>query len=102
MTKGGKLGTITVGSGLNPTYSWSGTTASGVYVARVDVLPSGVWGFTTFGGSTIESPVHHGTVPIGGIPLQTAALEPTLTAGVRYRVTVYLTDSRSAQMEFTR
>jgi hypothetical protein len=47
---------------------------------------------------TIGSPVTHGTV---GGHLPVAVTEPTLTAGVTYRVSVTLSNSTNAYKDFT-
>ena len=82
--------TITVTPGTTPQYSWTGGGAYIVFVERTSNLGTPGWGIMCQGTSTscITSPVTHGTTPAG--TSLTANTEMTLTAGVRYRINVYL------------
>lgn len=89
---------ITIGSGTRPTYTWGGGTGFSVSVMRVSAPGTIVWGIANT-AMTIQSPVTHGTVPGGS--LQSANTEPTLTAGVRYRVSITRNDQKTGFKEFT-
>ena len=89
---------VTIGSGTRPTYTWSGGTAFSVSIVRVSAPGTIVWGIAS-PAMTIPAPVTHGTVPVGA--LQSANVEPALTAGVRYRVSITRNDQKTGFKEFT-
>ena len=89
---------VTISSGTKPTYTWSGGNAQSVSVVRVSAPGTIVWGIANL-SLNITSPVTHGTVQAGS--LATANVEPTLTAGVKYRVAVTRADMKSGFKEFT-
>gem|GEM_PF-1424424 len=91
--------TVTVSSGVNPTYSWNGGSAFSVSVVRTSAQTTIVWNVTDPLNNNIESPVTHGTVPAGA--LETFSVEKTLTAGVEYRVSVVLPDKSFGFTDFT-
>jgi len=91
--------TISVGSGLNPTYSWSAGPAFEVSVFRANgVTPA--WVVADPLNEAIQSPVTHGTVP--GNATELVDNETTLESGVRYEVTVKLANGDEAFREFSR
>jgi len=91
---------ITVGTGVRPTYTWSGEPAFSVSVVRTADPSTLVWSVVTPGLDGIASPVTHGTVPSGAI--QNAYSETTLTAGVEYRVSVTrISGSEYGHVDFT-
>jgi len=94
---GGSQFAVTVSSGTRPTYSWPGGVAHSVSVMRVAAPTTIVWGIAN-PTQGIQSPATHGTV---GNAFQSGNAEPTLTAGVRYRVSVTRQDSQTGWMEFT-
>jgi hypothetical protein len=89
---------ITIGSGTRPTYSWPGGLGFSVSVVRVSAPGTIVWGIANT-AMTIQSPVTHGTVPVGS--LQSANTENPLTAGVTYRVAITRADQKTGFKEFT-
>jgi len=89
---------ISVGSGTTPIYGWTGGPANAVGVSRASSPASLVWGVLTSGGDSIASGVTHGLVPAGA--LRVTDVEPVLTAGVAYRVSVSRTDGRYGYTEF--
>jgi len=95
---GGSDFDITIGSGTKPTYAWSGGAAYSVSVVRVSAPTTLVWGIANL-AKTLASPVTHGTVPSGSI--QSAEVESTLTAGIKYRVSVTRADEKTGYKEFT-
>lgn len=99
-TTGGTI-TITVGSGLNPTYTWSGGNVYQLSVVRVSAPSVIVWGAATPGANTIASPVTHGTLPAGAVQTSFSNTETRLTAGVAYRVNVTRLDGSFGFTEFT-
>ena len=88
-----------VGSGTNPSYSWSVGPAFALDVVRTSNPSVVVWRIADPINNNINSPVTHGTKPAA--VLETTSSERTLTAGVQYRVTVTLADGRQAYREFT-
>ena len=78
--------TITVGSGTNPQYSWSGDNVFSVTVVRTSDPGTPIWGIATPGQDNIESPATHGVIP--SVATQLFSTETTLSGGVQYRVTV--------------
>lgn len=90
---------ITIGSGTNPTYSWTVGNAFSVSIVRTAAPTVIVWGLASPGTDNISSPVSHGTAPLGIIP--TANTEPTLTAGVEYRISITQLDGTTGWAEFT-
>ncbi len=91
---------ITVGSGLTPTYSWTGGDAMSVSVMRTSDPATLVWGITTPANDGISSPAIHGQVPAAAA--QTATTEVVLTDGVEYRVSVVrITGGGSGFTDFT-
>ena len=87
------VGSITVmaGTGLTPTYTWTGGDLFSVTVARTSAPAVPVWGVAaTPAADNLASGVTHGTVPGGAI--QTFSTETTLTAGIQYTVSVSRTD----------
>lgn len=104
-TGGGGTGgtiTITVGSGLNPTYTWSGGNVYQLSVVRQSNPGTIVWGAATPGVHNISSPVTHGTLPAGAVQTSFSNTETTLSAGVAYRVTVTRLDGSFGYTDFTR
>jgi hypothetical protein len=89
---------ISVGSGRNPTYTWSGGTAFSVSVVRVSAPGTIVWGVAN-PAMTIPSPVTHGVTPGGAVV--SANTEGTLTTGVKYRVSITRQDQKTGFKEFT-
>jgi hypothetical protein len=92
--------TVSVSTGTQPNYSWNGGPAF-----RVDVVPVAnplvpVWAIASPNPNTltISSPLRHGNVPTGMILLVND--EPTLRAGVNYRVTITLPDNSRASTNF--
>lgn len=98
-TTGGTI-VITVGSGLNPSYSWSGGNVYQLSVVRQSAPGTIVWGAATPGNNGISSPVNHGSLPGGAV--QTSNTEATLSAGVAYRVNVTRLDGSFGYTDFTR
>ncbi len=90
---------VTVGSGTKPVYAWNGGTAFSVSVVRITAPGTIVWGIANTAMS-IASPVTHGTVSGSGT-VASANVEPTLTAGVRYRVSITRQDQKTGFTEFT-
>ncbi len=90
---------VTVGSGTTPQYSWSSGDAFSVSVVRTGAPTNIVWGIVTPGLSNIASPATHGVTPSGAVP--TSQVETALTAGVEYRVSVSLLDSKIGYTDFT-
>lgn len=88
---------ISVGSGTTPLYTWSAGPAFSLAVVRTSNQSNVVWRVTSTGG-TMASPVRQGTVPQGA--LESASSERTLAAGVQYRVSITLSDGRSAFQDF--
>jgi hypothetical protein len=91
--------TVSVGSGLQPSYSWSGGNAQRVDVVDVEDPLFPVWGIASTGNS-IQSPVQHGTVPAGATELSDE--QRSLRAGERYRVNVTLANGQRGSREFQR
>ena len=89
---------ITIGSGTKPTYTWPGGTGFSVSVVRVSAPGTIVWGVANT-AMAIPSPVTHGTTPAGAVV--SASTEPTLTAGVKYRVSITRNDTKTGFKEFT-
>jgi hypothetical protein len=90
---------ITATAGTTPTYLWTGASAVRISVARMSALTTEVWGVSSQTSGHILPGTKHGMVPSGAT--QTAMMEPALTAGVRYRVAVTLTDGRAGSLDFT-
>jgi hypothetical protein len=90
---------ITATAGTTPTYLWTGASAVRISVARMTALTTEVWGVASASAGNILPGTKHGMVPSGAA--STAAMEPALTAGVRYRVAVTLTDGRAGSLDFT-
>jgi hypothetical protein len=92
--------TVSVGSGTRPDYSWNGGPAFRVDVAPVANPLVPVWGIASPNPAslTISSPLRHGAVPTGMILLVND--EPTLRAGVNYRVTITLPDNSRSSANF--
>jgi hypothetical protein len=89
---------IDVSSGTQPSYSWPGP-AFRVQVSRSgDIAP--VW-LISHTGRSLTSPLRHGVIPSGALQLVEDDPETTLTAGVRYRVEITLSDNSMAFREFT-
>ena len=89
---------ITISSGIQPTYTWQGGPAR-----RIDVVPTAdplvpVWSVATTTFPHMPSPVRHGTVPTGAIELENA--ERTLRIGVNYRVRITLADNTQSSRDF--
>ncbi|MDB4916285.1 MAG: hypothetical protein JWM95_3929 [Gemmatimonadetes bacterium] len=97
-TNDGSAFDITIGTGTRPTYTWPGGLGFSVSVVRVSAPGTIVWGIAN-PAQTIASPVTHGTVPGGSIA--SANTEPTLTAGVKYRVAITRADTKTGFKEFT-
>jgi hypothetical protein len=91
--------TIQVGSGTQPQYSWPGPAFS-VRVSRASSSTVPVW-LVSHPGRSLSAPLRHGNVPSGASQLVDDDAEPTLTAGVRYRVEITLADNSMAFQEFT-
>jgi len=94
---GGSEFDIKISGGTKPTYTWAGGPAFSVSVVRTAAPTTIVWGIAN-PAMTIGSPVTHGS-PSGAAV--TANTEPTLTAGVRYRVAITLADTKTGWKEFT-
>ncbi len=92
---------ITVGSGTQPTYTWSGGKVFSVSVVRTSDPNTVIWGIASPGVDGIDSPVTHGSGANMTTIFETAATEKTLTAGVSYRVTVSRTDKTTGWKDFT-
>ncbi|GAB4365148.1 MAG: hypothetical protein Kow0042_04210 [Calditrichia bacterium] len=94
---------ITVSSGVNPTYSWSGGNVFSLTVVRTSDPTVPVWGVTVAGSTAdnVATPVKHGTVPTGAIQTSVTNTEATLTAGVQYRVSVVRMDQSFGWKDFT-
>jgi hypothetical protein len=90
---------ITVGAGTKPTYTWNGAAAHSISVMRTSAQTTIVWGVAAPLNPVLTSPVVHGTVPNGAV--NSANTEPTLTAGVTYRVSITLQDTKTAWKDFT-
>lgn len=95
---GGSEFDITISGGTKPTYTWPGGNAFSVSVVRVSAPGTIVWGMAN-PAMTITSPVTHGTASGGGIV--TANTEPTLTAGVNYRIAITRADQKTGFKSFT-
>ena len=85
------LNNLEIGPGLTPTYSWEGDGITELSVQRVnavtEVSESVVWKIARVRGEDLlKSPVGHGEVPHNAT--ESARLEPVLTAGVTYEVTI--------------
>jgi hypothetical protein len=97
---GGLTLAVSVSSGTKPTYTWpGGGAAHSVSVMRVSAPTTIVWGIAAPMSQAITSPVVHGTIPAGALP--SANTEPTLTAGVAYRVSVTLGTGQTGFKDFT-
>ena len=90
---------ISVSSGTTPDYSWGGGNVYSLSIMRTAAPTTIVWGVVTPASNGVASPTKHGTVATGVI--RSANVEPTLTAGVQYRVTVARLDGKSGWKEFT-
>ncbi|OQB38807.1 MAG: hypothetical protein BWY06_01879 [Candidatus Latescibacteria bacterium ADurb.Bin168] len=90
---------ITVSSGTTPDYSWGGGNVYSLSIVRTAAPTTIVWGVVTPASNGVASPTKHGTVATGVI--RSANVEPTLTAGVQYRVTVARLDGKTGWKEFT-
>lgn len=104
-TGGGGTGgtiTITVGSGLNPSYSWDGGNVYQLSVVRQSSPGTIIWGAATPGNNGIASPVAHGALPGGAVQTSFSNTEATLSAGVAYRVNVTRLDGSFGYTDFTR
>jgi hypothetical protein len=77
---------ISVDTGTTPHYSWGGGPVYAVGVSRAASPNALVWGIVTAGGDSIGTGVTHGQVPAGAT--RVANVEPALTPGIAYRVTV--------------
>jgi hypothetical protein len=96
---GGDAVVVDASAGTTPTYTWAGPAAVSINVARASAPSVAVWGITSPINRNIASGAVHGVVPAGAS--ETAAAERTLTAGIRYRVTVMLADGTSGSVDFT-
>lgn len=96
---GGSEFDITISGGTRPTYTWPGNPAFSVSVVRVSAPGTIVWGLANPTAMSIGSPVTHGAA-VGGAVV-TANTEATLTAGVRYRVAITRSDTKTGFKEFT-
>jgi hypothetical protein len=96
---GGEGVVVVASSGTTPMYTWSGPLAVSINVARASAPSVAVWGVTSPIYRNIASGAQHGVVPPGASA--TATAEPTLTVGIRYRVTVALADGTSGSVDFT-
>lgn len=94
---------ISVSAGVNPTYSWTTGAASSLSVVRTASPADVVWGIVDptaqIGTTNLDSPVTHGSVKSGTIA--SFNTEPTLTAGVQYRVIVTRLNGQTGWTEFT-
>jgi hypothetical protein len=88
---------VGVSGGTQPNYSWPGQAFS-IRVSRAADTTVPVW-FVSHPSRNLASPLRHGTVPAGATELIDD--ETTLTAGVRYRVEITLSDNSMAFREFT-
>jgi len=91
--------TVLASTGTTPIYSWTGTLAVSINVARTTAPSVAVWGVTSPINRNIAPGLQHGVVPQGAT--ETASAERTLTTGVRYRVTVALADGTAGSVDFT-
>jgi len=101
-TKSGGEGrdfTVTVSSGTTPQYSWASGDAFSVSVVRTATPTEIIWGIATPGQSNIASPANHGVAPNGAVT--TAQSETVLSAGVEYRVSVTLLNTKTGYTDFT-
>lgn len=99
---GGSAFEITVSAGTKPTYSWSAAGSfQSLSVVRAAAATDFVWGIadSPLSNDPVTSPITHGTVPATALP--TFNEEPTLTAGVEYRVSITFYDGKTAWKEFT-
>jgi hypothetical protein len=90
---------ITVDTGATPHYSWSGGPVYALGVARASSPNALVWGIVTAGGDSIGTGVMHGQVPAG--VARVANVEPVLTPGIAYRVTISRIGGAYGYREFT-
>lgn len=95
---GGSEFDITISSGTRPTYTWPGNPAYSVSIVRTSAPGTIVWGIAN-PAMNIGSPVTHGA-GVGGAVV-TANTEATLTPGVRYRVAITRSDTKTGFKEFT-
>jgi hypothetical protein len=85
---------ITVGSGVHPTYTWTGGSVNIITVQALSGTVGPVWGITSNSGTnSIASPVTHGTVPSGAVETISDTTGRKLTTGVNYQVTVMRLDA---------
>ena len=92
---------ITVGGGLNPTYSWTGGGVVTLVVNQTSGTAGPVWGISsTAGANDIASPVTNGTVPASATEAFTTGR--TLTAGASYMVQVVRLDASFGTVIFSR
>jgi hypothetical protein len=96
---GGDTVVVAASAGTTPTYSWNGPFAVSINVARAGAPSVAVWGISSPINRNIASGAQQGVVPPGAS--ETATTERTLSAGVRYRVTVALADGTSGSVDFT-
>jgi hypothetical protein len=89
---------VSIGVGVTPNYAWPSGLAFEVDVVRTANSTVSVWRVANPTQRNITSPVRHGQVPTGALVL--ANTEPSLTAGIAYRVTIRLADGQSAFREF--
>ncbi len=93
---------ITVSSGTNPNYSWTGGNVMSLSIVRTASPATIVWGLTSPGQNGIASPVTHGTGASGTTIVETGMSEKSgLTAGVQYRISLTRLDGTTGFKEFT-
>lgn len=84
---------LTVGSGVNPTYTWTGGVINSLFVQIVGPWTT-VWQISYYDsyplilGDGIVSPVTHGTKPADTNVYEIISIEPTLTGGTLYRAMI--------------
>ena len=97
---------LTVGSGVNPTYTWTGGVIGFLTVQRTDTWET-VWQvsyydlYPTIEGDGIVSPVTHGTKPADGNVYEQFVVELTLTGGTEYRTMICNQDFDCDSQNFT-
>lgn len=90
---------VSVGTGTQPVYTWSGGPVNALTVFRDGEQPAPVWAIVTYGADSIASGITHGQVPPGAMAVTSA--ETDLTQGVAYRIVVSRTDGDHAYRRFT-
>ncbi len=98
---------LTVGAGVNPTYTWTGGATNFLAVQIVGGAWPTVWQVSYYDawplilGDGLVSPVTHGTKPADANVYEIFATELTLTGGTLYRVSIYNLAFEGTYQEFT-